>query len=86
VLIGIDPLAEVFDGDEIKRNLVKKFVGLLRPIIADRRTALIMAYHPSLTGLTNRTGSSGSTGWRAAYRATSGLKKTPTTTGPLIAE
>jgi RecA-family ATPase len=29
VLIVIDPLAEVFDGDEIKRNLVKKFVGLL---------------------------------------------------------
>ena len=59
----------------IKRNLVKKFVGLLRPIIADRRTALIMAYHPSLTGLANRTGSSGSTGWRAAYRGNIWIEK-----------
>jgi RecA-family ATPase len=75
VLIAIDPLAEVFDGDEIKRNLVKKFVGLLRPIIADRRTALVIAYHPSLTGLANRTGSSGSTGWRAAYRGNIWIEK-----------
>ena len=75
VLIVIDPLAEVFDGDEIKRNLVKKFVGLLRPIIADRRTAIVMSYHPSLTGLANRTGSSGSTGWRAAYRGNIWIEK-----------
>jgi RecA-family ATPase len=75
VLIAIDPLAEVFDGDEIKRNLVKKFVGLLRPLIADRRTALVMSYHPSLTGLANRTGSSGSTGWRAAYRGNIWIEK-----------
>jgi RecA-family ATPase len=75
VLIEIDPLAEVFDGDEIKRNLVKKFVGLLRPLIADRRTALVMSYHPSLTGLANRTGSSGSTGWRAAYRGNIWIEK-----------
>jgi archaellum biogenesis ATPase FlaH len=75
VLIAIDPLAEVFDGDEIKRNLVKKFVGLLRPIVADRRTAIVMSYHPSLTGLTNRTGSSGSTGWRAAYRGNIWIEK-----------
>jgi archaellum biogenesis ATPase FlaH len=75
VLIAIDPLAEVFDGDEIKRNLVKKFVGLLRPLIADQRTALVMSYHPSLTGLANRTGSSGSTGWRAAYRGNIWIEK-----------
>jgi archaellum biogenesis ATPase FlaH len=74
-LIVIDPLAEVFDGDEIKRNLVKKFVGLLRPMIADRQTAIIMSYHPSLTGLANRTGSSGSTGWRAAYRGNIWIEK-----------
>jgi archaellum biogenesis ATPase FlaH len=75
VLIEVDPLAEVFDGDEIKRNLVKKFVGLFRPLIADRRTALVMSYHPSLTGLANRTGSSGSTGWRAAYRGNIWIEK-----------
>ena len=75
VLIAIDPLAEVFDGDEIKRNLVKKFVGLLRPMIADRRTAIVMSYHPSMTGLANRTGSSGSTGWRAAYRGNIWIEK-----------
>jgi RecA-family ATPase len=75
VLIAIDPLAEVFDGDEIKRNLVKKFVGLLRPMIADKGTAIVMSYHPSLTGLANRTGSSGSTGWRAAYRGNIWIEK-----------
>jgi hypothetical protein len=34
-----------------------------------------MAYHPSLTGLANRTGSSGSTGWRAAYRGNIWIEK-----------
>jgi hypothetical protein len=73
--IVIDPLNEVFDGDELKRVQARQFVGLMRPVAARHDLAIIVAGHPSKTGVNERSGTSGSTGWSAVFRARLYLEK-----------
>jgi archaellum biogenesis ATPase FlaH len=74
-LVIIDPLNEVFDGDELKRVQARQFVGLMRPIAAKHDLAIVVTGHPSKTGVNERTGTSGSTGWSAVFRARMYLEK-----------
>jgi RecA-family ATPase len=68
-LIIIDPAADVFAGKEIDRAQVRQFISLLRAIAIAVDCAVILAAHPSLTGMRERTGLSGSTAWANSVRA-----------------
>jgi RecA-family ATPase len=69
VLIGIDTSADVFAGNENDRAQVRQFVGLLRKMSIAANSYVIVNAHPSLTGISTRTGLSGSTGWHNSVRA-----------------
>ena len=75
-LIVIDPSADVFGGDEINRSQVRKFVSMLRGLAIDYDCAVLLLSHPSLTGLTSGTGTSGSTAWNNSVRSRLYLKTT----------
>lgn len=68
-LIVIDPSADVFGGDEINRAQVRKFVSMLRGLAIDYDCAVLLLSHPSLTGMTSGTGTSGSTAWNNSVRS-----------------
>jgi RecA-family ATPase len=68
-LIVIDPSADVFGGDEINRSQVRKFVSMLRTLAMDIDCAVLLLSHPSLTGMSSGTGTSGSTAWNNSVRS-----------------
>jgi RecA-family ATPase len=68
-LIIVDPSADVFGGDEINRTQVRQFVSMLRALALEMDCAVILLSHPSLTGLSSGTGSSGSTAWHNSVRS-----------------
>jgi RecA-family ATPase len=67
-LVVIDTSADVFGGDEIKRRQVRQFVGMLRSLAFDFDCAVVLLSHPSVAGINDGTGRSGSTGWNNAFR------------------
>jgi RecA-family ATPase len=68
-LVVIDPSADVFGGDEINRSQVRKFVSMLRGLAIDFDCAVLLLSHPSLTGMSSGTGTSGSTAWNNSVRS-----------------
>jgi RecA-family ATPase len=68
-LIGLDTSADIFAGNENDRSQVRQFVGLLRSLAIAANAAVIVAAHPSLTGINTGTGLSGSTAWHNSVRA-----------------
>lgn len=68
-LVIIDTRAAVFAGNENDRSQARQFIGLLRGLAITKNLAIILIEHPSLTGLTSRTGTSGSTGWNNSVRS-----------------
>jgi RecA-family ATPase len=68
-LVVIDPAADVFGGDEIKRVQVRQFVQKLAKLALDNDCAVMLLAHPSLAGLTSGRGTSGSTAWSNSARA-----------------
>jgi RecA-family ATPase len=68
-LIVIDPSADVFGGDEINRAQVRKFVSMLRGLAMEIDCAVLLLSHPSLTGMSTGTGTSGSTAWNNSVRS-----------------
>ena len=65
----IDNVADVFGGNEIDRSQVRQFVALMRQIAIAANGYVIMSSHPSLTGITSKSGLSGSTQWHNSVRA-----------------
>jgi RecA-family ATPase len=76
-LIVLDNLADIFAGKEIDRAQVRQFVTMLRGLAIDTDSAVVMAAHPSLTGISTDTGLSGSTGWHNSVRARMYFKPAP---------
>lgn len=68
-LILFDTLADIFGGNESSRVHARRFVQLLRRIAIDCQGAVVMNAHPSLTGLSTGTGTSGSTAWNNSVRS-----------------
>jgi RecA-family ATPase len=68
-LVVFDTLSDVFAGDEIKRVQARQFVGMLRGLAIEHDLTSMLLSHPSLTGMSSGTGSSGSTGWNNAFRS-----------------
>jgi hypothetical protein len=68
-LVVLDPAADVFGGDEIKRDQVRGFIGMLRTVALSFDCAVLLLSHPSLTGINSGSGSSGSTAWSNSVRS-----------------
>ncbi|TNC74373.1 hypothetical protein FHG71_02930 [Rubellimicrobium roseum] len=68
-LVVIDTLADVYPANENDRMKVRQFIGILRGLAIRQRCAVMLLGHPSLTGLTSGSGSSGSTAWNNSVRS-----------------
>jgi RecA-family ATPase len=69
VLIVLDNLADVFAGEENSRPHARQFVGMLRGLAIRSGAAVLLIGHPSLSGLSSGSGSSGSTAWNNSVRS-----------------
>ena len=68
-LLILDTLADLFGGDEIKRPHARQFIGMLRGLAIKYGVTILLLSHPSLTGMTSGTGTSGSTAWSNSVRS-----------------
>jgi RecA-family ATPase len=69
VLIALDTAADMFGGNENDRSQVRQFIGLLRRLAIAGNAAVLLASHPSLSGINSDSGLSGSTGWHNSVRS-----------------
>jgi RecA-family ATPase len=68
-LIILDALADVFGGEENARVQGRQFVGLVRGLAINNDLAVVLIAHPSLTGMSSGSGTSGSTAWNNSIRS-----------------
>ena len=68
-LVVIDALADAFVGDENNRGQARQFVGLLKKPAREYGCAFLCLAHPSLSGMSTGTGTSGSTAWNNSVRS-----------------
>lgn len=68
-IIILDSLYDVFGGDENAKAQVKQFVNLMRRLARRHDVAVIIIGHPSLSGMSTGSGTSGSTAWNNAVRS-----------------
>jgi RecA-family ATPase len=68
-LLVLDALHNVFAGDENDRAQAVQFIALLRGLTTRCRTTILVLAHPSLSGMSSGSGTSGSTGWSNAVRS-----------------
>jgi RecA-family ATPase len=80
-MIALDTSADIFAGDEISRVQVRQFIGLLRSLAIAGNSGVIVALHPSLTGINTGTGLSGSTAWHNSVRGRAYLTSEQTEDG-----
>jgi RecA-family ATPase len=76
-LICLDTVADLFGGKENDRAQTRQFITLMRGLAIDAGAAVVIAAHPSLTGITTDSGLSGSTGWHNSVRARMYFKPAP---------
>lgn len=74
-LVVLDTLADLFGGDENVRTMAQQFVAQLRSLCVDFGSTVLLLAHPSLTGISTGTGTSGSTAWSNSVRSRLYLKK-----------
>ncbi|MCA3456210.1 MAG: AAA family ATPase [Methylocystis sp.] len=65
----VDTLADVFAGDEIKRVQARAFIALLRKLAMTENVTILLLAHPSQSGLSSNSGTSGSTAWSNSVRS-----------------
>lgn len=68
-LVVADTLADLFGGQENERTQSRQFIGMLRGWAIRFDTSLLLLNHPSLSGLSSGSGTSGSTGWSNSVRS-----------------
>lgn len=68
-VVVLDTLADLFPGNENDRAQARQFIGLLRGWAIRHDCAVILLAHPSLSGMSSGTGTSGSTGWNNSVRS-----------------
>ncbi|MFV0302054.1 MAG: AAA family ATPase, partial [Paracoccus sp. (in: a-proteobacteria)] len=68
-VVVLDTLADLFPGNENDRGQARQFIGLLRGLAIRHGCAVLLLAHPSLSGIQNGTGLSGSTGWNNSVRS-----------------
>jgi RecA-family ATPase len=65
----LDTASDVFGGDEINRQQVRRFISILRRLALDINGCAALTSHPSNTGMSTGSGRSGSTGWHNSVRS-----------------
>jgi len=68
-LICIEAASDVFDVDEIVRSHAKACIRLLQGLAIEADAAVLLLYHPSLSGMISGRGTSGSTQWNNTMRS-----------------
>lgn len=68
-LVFLDTLADVFQGNEIDRNQPRTFIRALRQLAIRIQGCIILTQHPSVEGMKEGSGRSGSTGWNNSARS-----------------
>jgi RecA-family ATPase len=68
-LIVLDTLADLYPGNENERTKVRQFITILRRLAIRADCAVVLLGHPSLTGLSTGSGTSGSTAWNNSVRS-----------------
>lgn len=68
-LVVLDTLADLFGGNEINRAHARQFIGMLRGLALRHGTTVLLLAHPSLSGMSSGSGSSGSTAWNNSVRS-----------------
>jgi RecA-family ATPase len=68
-LVILEPLSDIFAGNENARPEARQFIGLFSGLAIDHSLAVALAAHPSLYGMSSGTGTSGSTAWGNSVRA-----------------
>lgn len=69
VLVVYDTLSDLFAGNENARPQARQFIGMLRALALRHGHAALLLAHPSLSGLTSGSGTSGSTAWSNSVRS-----------------
>lgn len=72
--VVIASAANFYGGSEIDRGQVTQFIGLMNRLAVAANGSVILISHPSVLGMENDTGLSGSTQWHNAVRARMYLK------------
>ena len=67
-IVIVDTAADIFAGNENDRGQVRQFIGLLRGLAIDANCGVLVVSHPSLTGISSGSGTSG-TYWLAQFGA-----------------
>ena len=69
-LVVFDTLADIFGGEEVKRAHARQFVqGVAGNIARAFQCAVVVAGHPSASGLSTGSGTSGNTAWSNTFRS-----------------
>lgn len=69
-LVVLDTLADIFGGEEVKRAHARQFVqGVAGNIARAFDCAVVVAAHPSASGLASGSGTSGNTAWSNTFRS-----------------
>lgn len=69
-LVALDPIANMFGGSEIDRSQVTGFVNrAVNRLCIQYQTTVVLLAHPSVAGMAEGSGRSGSTGWANAVRS-----------------
>lgn len=69
-LVVLDTLADIFGGREIERTHARQFLqGIGGRIAREYNCAVVIPAHPSASGLSTGTGTSGSTAWNNTFRS-----------------
>lgn len=80
-IVIIDTLADAFAGNENDRAHAKQFIKLVQSLGLRREPpTFIVTAHPSVSGMTDGRGASGSTGWPNAVRSHLYLERAPSDT------
>jgi RecA-family ATPase len=69
VLVIIDSIAAVFDGEAVARRQVRSFLAMLRKIARENETAIVLLDHPSVRGMADGSGTANSVDWRNSVRS-----------------
>jgi RecA-family ATPase len=77
-IILLDNSADVFGGSENDRAQVRQFIGILRGLAIAAHAGVLLTSHPSLSGISNKTGRSGSTAWNASVRSRLWMRRVTT--------
>lgn len=68
-VVILDTLADLYPANENERSKVRQFMGLLKRIAIEEEVTVIMLAHPSLSGMSSGSGTSGSTAWNNSARS-----------------